>query len=73
MLADVRVRSIQVHDQQVEAAEEGQRVALNLTGVDRERLQRGQWVVKDPAVEPTYMADVSLMPCWTTPPSPSPA
>ena len=61
VLADVRVRSIQVHDQQVEAAEEGQRVALNLTGVDRDRLQRGQWVVRDPAVEPTYMADVSLM------------
>ena len=60
-LDDVRVRSIQVHDQQVEAAEEGQRVALNLTGVDREQLQRGQWVVKDPAVEPTYLADVSLM------------
>jgi selenocysteine-specific elongation factor len=60
VLADVRVRSIQVHDQQVEAAEEGQRVALNLTGVDRDRLQRGQWVVRDPAVEPTYMADVSL-------------
>jgi len=61
VLADVRVRSIQVHDQQVEAAEEGQRVALNLTGVDRDRLQRGQWVVRDPAVEPTYMADVSLI------------
>ncbi len=59
-LDEVRVRSIQVHDHQVEAAEEGQRVALNLTGVDRDRLQRGQWVIKDPAVTPTYLADVSL-------------
>jgi selenocysteine-specific elongation factor len=60
-LEEVRVRSIQVHDQPVEAAEEGQRVALNLTGVDRDRLQRGQWVIQDPVVEPTYLADVSLM------------
>lgn len=59
-LAEVRVRSIQVHEHAVEAAEEGQRVALNLTGVDRQQLQRGQWVIKDPAVEPTYLADVSL-------------
>ncbi|MBU2600789.1 MAG: selenocysteine-specific translation elongation factor [Actinobacteria bacterium] len=60
VLDEVRVRSIQVHDQSVEAAEEGQRVALNLTGVDRQQLQRGQWVIKDPVVEPTYLADVSL-------------
>ncbi len=59
-LDDVRVRSIQVHDHAVDAAEEGQRVALNLTGVDRQQLQRGQWVIKDPAIEPTYLADISL-------------
>ncbi|MHB8867628.1 MAG: selenocysteine-specific translation elongation factor [Thermoleophilia bacterium] len=61
VLDEVRVRSIQVHDHGVEAAEEGQRVALNLTGVDRQQLQRGQWVIKDPVVEPTYLADVSLL------------
>lgn len=61
VLDEVRVRSIQVHDHSVEAAEEGQRVALNLTGVDRQQLQRGQWVIKDPIVEPTYLADVSLV------------
>ena len=38
----------------------GQRVALNLTGVDRDDVDRGQWVVKDPAIEPTYLADVRL-------------
>jgi selenocysteine-specific elongation factor len=56
----VRVRSIQVHDNTVEAAEEGQRAGLSLTGVDRQQLHRGQWVIKDPAVEPTYLADVSM-------------
>ena len=60
-LDEVRVRSVQVHDHPVEAAEEGQRVALNLTGVDRQQLQRGQWVIKDPVIEPTYLADVSLV------------
>ncbi|MCZ7664210.1 MAG: selenocysteine-specific translation elongation factor [Thermoleophilia bacterium] len=60
-LNEVRVRSIQVHDHAVEAAEEGQRVALNLTGVDRQQLQRGQWVIKDPVLEPTYLADVALV------------
>jgi selenocysteine-specific elongation factor len=59
-LEEVRVRSIQVHDHAVVAAEEGQRVALNLTGVDRDRLERGMWVIQEPAVEPTYLADVSL-------------
>ena len=57
----VRVRGIQVHDTAVFVAQAGQRVALNLTGVDRGEVQRGQWVVKDPAVEPTYLADVSLV------------
>ena len=59
-LREVRVRSIQVHDQEVDVAAGGQRVALNLTGVDRDEIDRGQWVVKDPAIEPTYLADVRL-------------
>jgi selenocysteine-specific elongation factor len=57
---EVRVRSVQVHDRDVPAAGGGQRVALNLTGVDRDEVGRGQWVVKDPVIEPTYLADVRL-------------
>ncbi len=57
---DVRVRSVQVHDREVPRAEGGQRVALNLTGIDRDEVMRGQWVVKDPSIEPTYLADVRL-------------
>jgi selenocysteine-specific elongation factor len=59
-LREVRVRSVQVHDREVEAAAGGQRVALSLTGVDRDELDRGQWVVKDPVIEPTFLADVRL-------------
>ena len=36
---DVRVRSVQVHDRPVERAEAGQRVAVALPGVERERPQ----------------------------------
>lgn len=59
-LREVRVRSVQVHDREVRKAVGGQRVALNLTGVDRDEVGRGQWIVKDPAIEPTYLADVRL-------------
>jgi selenocysteine-specific elongation factor len=59
-LEEVRVRSIQVHDREVQVATGGQRVALNLTGVGRHQVDRGQWVVKDPAIEPTYLADARL-------------
>jgi selenocysteine-specific elongation factor len=59
-LREVRVRSVQVHDHEVEAATGGQRVALNLTGVSRQEVDRGQWVVKDPAIEPTYLVDARL-------------
>ena len=59
-LDEVRVRSIQVHDNEVAVATGGQRVALNLTGVARDDVDRGQWVVKDPAIEPTYLADARL-------------
>lgn len=59
-LNEVRIRGIQVHDRLADVAYGGQRVALNLTGVERHEVQRGQWVVRDPAVAPTFLADVSV-------------
>jgi selenocysteine-specific elongation factor len=59
-IKEIRVRSVQVHDREVPLAVGGQRVALNLSGVDRDEVVRGQWVVKDPVIEPTYLADVRL-------------
>ena len=44
---EVRVRSVQVHGQEVPEATFGQRVALNLAGVERSTVERGH-VVCDP-------------------------
>jgi len=55
-----RVRSIEVHDREVTSAVAGQRAALSLVGVDRGQIARGQWVVEQPPVRPTYLADVRL-------------
>jgi selenocysteine-specific elongation factor len=58
---ELRIRSIQVHDRPVEVAESGQRVALNLTGPDRDRVSRGDVVCSAGApLEPSYRLDVSL-------------
>jgi selenocysteine-specific elongation factor len=56
----VRVRSVQVHDQPVEQAEAGQRVAVNLPGLERDELRRGDALV-DPGHYPvSYRLDVVL-------------
>ena len=45
----VRVRGIQVHDSPVDAAVAGSRCALNMTGIEKDDLQRGM-VACDPAI-----------------------
>ena len=58
---EARVRSVQVHDQPVERAEAGQRVALNLVGVGWRELGRGDVVSPgDAELEPTYLLDVAV-------------
>jgi len=47
-----RVRTVQVHGHEVGAAERGQRVALNLVGVERTDVVRGH-VVVDPSITAT--------------------
>ena len=59
---DVRVRSVQVHDRQVERAEAGQRVAVNLPGVERHELARGDALVTPEAFPTSYRLDVRLEP-----------
>ncbi|HXD59246.1 MAG TPA: selenocysteine-specific translation elongation factor [Thermoleophilaceae bacterium] len=56
-----RVRSAQVHDQPVERAEAGQRVALNLVGIGWRELGRGD-VISTPAADlaPTYLVDAAI-------------
>jgi selenocysteine-specific elongation factor len=57
---DVRVRSVQVHDEPVERAEAGQRVAVSLPGVERSRLRRGDVLVTPGRFRPSYRLDVVL-------------
>jgi selenocysteine-specific elongation factor len=57
---EVRVRSVEVHDEAVERAEAGQRVAVGLPGVDRARLARGQALVAPGAYPVSYRLDVCL-------------
>jgi selenocysteine-specific elongation factor len=57
---DVRVRSVQVHDRAVDAAEAGQRVALSLPGVERRELRRGDVLVEAGAYPLSYRLDVEI-------------
>jgi selenocysteine-specific elongation factor len=63
---EVRVRGVQVHDAAVESAAAGQRVALNLAGVDRDAVAPGDVVAGGaPLPEPTYRVDAALT--WAAP------
>jgi len=63
-----RVRSVQVHDEPRERAEAGQRVALNLAGVARDEVARGDVIVAAAAPPAaTFRVDVALD--WATPDS----
>jgi selenocysteine-specific elongation factor len=57
---DVRVRSVQVHDREVERAESGQRVAVSLPGVERSDVIRGDALVERGAYPVSYRLDVAL-------------
>ena len=56
-----RVRAVQVHDEPLERAVAGQRVALNLAGVSVDELRRGDVVSsRGAALSPTYVLDAAL-------------
>ena len=57
---NVRVRSVQVHDADVERAEAGQRVAVSLPGVERREARRGDALVEPASYPRTYRLDVAL-------------
>ena len=57
---DVRVRSVQVHDEPVERAEAGQRVALAVPGIERTALRRGDALVEPGSYPLSYRLDVEL-------------
>src|SRR6267142_2077011 len=56
----VRVRPAQVHDQTVEEAHAGQRLALAIHGVSREDVRRGDWLATPGRYLPSRILDVRL-------------
>jgi selenocysteine-specific elongation factor len=56
----VRVRSVQVHDRPVQRAAAGQRVALNLAGLELREVTRGDAVAAAGVVEPSRVLDCAL-------------
>jgi selenocysteine-specific elongation factor len=61
-----RIRAVEVHDEPVERAPAGQRVALNLAGLARDEVARGDVIVGEAApLAASYRVDVAL--AWATP------
>jgi selenocysteine-specific elongation factor len=59
---EARIRSIEVHDRPLEVADSHQRVALNLAGIDRDEVERGDVIATEAAgVSATYRLDVDLL------------
>ena len=55
-----KVRGLQVHGQAMEQAVAGQRTAVNLGGVDRQSVARGEVLVQPDTLCPSQMLDVSI-------------
>ncbi len=57
---EARVRRIQVHGEDRDFGEAGQRTALNLQGVEKEEVERGDVVAHPGALRPSLILDVAL-------------
>ena len=57
---EVRVRGAQVHNKQAENAQSGQRTALNLSGITKDQIERGNVLCPSGFSEVTDNIDVSL-------------
>lgn len=55
-----RIRGIQVHNQATQEATAGQRTAINLQGIEKDSLQRGDVLVRPGTVIPTSRLDVFI-------------
>ncbi|VVD98422.1 selenocysteine-specific translation elongation factor [Pandoraea terrigena] len=56
----VRVRSVHAQNRPVDAGRAGERCALNLAGVERDQLRRGNWIVAAGLPGPSTYVDVEL-------------
>ena len=57
---EARVRNIQVHDHDTAGALAGQRVALNLAGIEKAEVRRGSVIASPGYYRPTQLLDASL-------------
>ena len=55
-----RIRGIQVHNKEVGEVRAGQRTAINLQGIEKIQIQRGDIVAGKDSLRSTYMVDVLL-------------
>lgn len=56
----LKIRSLQVHEEDVEKAYAGQRVALNIPGIPVKELNRGNTIAEENSLERTRMIDVKI-------------
>jgi selenocysteine-specific elongation factor len=56
----VRVRGLHAHNRAADSGHAGQRLALNLAGVDKHEIARGDWIVAEPAHAPTRRIDARI-------------
>lgn len=52
-----KIRGLEVHGKPVERAEAGQRLAVNLKGLEKSQLERGEVMVRDETISPTPRFD----------------
>ncbi len=58
--ATATIREIQVHSRKVEQASPGQRVAVNLRGIKRDQLERGQVLIRPGSIQETTCLHTKL-------------
>lgn len=57
---NVRIRGLQTHGKAVETVHAGQRVAVNLAGVDHSEIERGAVLTERDILRPTQLVDVEM-------------
>jgi len=55
-----KLRGLQVHGESVKASSAGTRTALNLQGIDKDEIHRGQTAVREGVLKPTLMLDAKV-------------
>ena len=56
-----KIRGIQVHGQSVELVEAGNRTAINVQGVEKEMIERGNVLASPDCLKPSYMLDADFL------------